>query len=97
MAVDNACCCLCCCVAVVLATAADVTVFAASAFVFAVSACVLNVCVSFFISFNSVLYVVYTCCPNDDDDKLVSANLTPFTFNSLVITDNLHLYQVIWI
>jgi hypothetical protein len=54
-------------------------VLAASAYVcaavFAVSACVLNVCVSVFKSCNSDLYGVDTCSPNTDDDKLVSAIL----------------------
>ena len=64
---------LACDVAVVFAASA--CVFAVSASVFAVSACVLNVCVSVFICCNSDLYVVETCRPEADNDKLVSASL----------------------
>jgi hypothetical protein len=67
-----------CCVAVVLAVSAPV--FAVSAPVLAVSACVLNVCVSVFNCCNSDLYVVETCSPAIDDDKIVSANLTSTPF-----------------
>ncbi len=55
--------------------AASACVFAVSAPVFADWACVLNVSVSVFNCCNSDLYVVDTCSPKDDNDKLVSASL----------------------
>ena len=60
--------------------AASAPDFAVSAPVFAVCACVLKVSVSVFICCNSDLYVVDTCKPRDDDDKLVSDNLTSIPF-----------------
>ncbi len=61
-------------------SSASAPVFALSAPVFAVCACVLNVYVSVFICCNSDLYVVDTCKPKLDDDKLVSDNLTSIPF-----------------
>ena len=66
--------------AVAICACACAVVFAASACVFAVSACVLNVCVSVFKSCNSALYVVETCKPNEDDDKLLSESFKSKSF-----------------
>ena len=68
--------------------AASAPVFDESAPVFAVCAWVLNVSVSVFICCKSDLYVVDTCRPKDDNDKLLSANLicNPIPLDTVVLT-----------